>query len=493
MVPTLTDAKRHGRHRSSCCSTRVVVTVVLAVVALLLVQHTFSAKTMRAVRKALRSVVRAAGATILAPTVESVASRNLMAPLLASAAGIAAAGGVCIVDTEALAPPSVTGHPRLFPVTGGEHIDGLSQYGLETTLIRLLEDSPYLAQDDDAAALYVVPQYATLETHGCLYAVSPIPPRRLEDCAANVTRDYLMPIIRAVQAMPAYRRSNGSNFVWVFPWDLSWEMFPGVPAALSSNLFWGYTGPATNLVSVPVTARVTVALEDTERNSILGGHSAAHASALLADPAFRTNCATLPPHRYLASFAGTIYAFRGYSKGLRQDLLEAFPEARAAETRVIVLDRHVGAEEYRVLLRESLFCLSPQGWTPWSQRLYFAVAAGCIPVFFEMEGFNVQLPFPDIVDWRSISIVVPEGRAKDVAVILGAVPAADICRMRLALTRAVPFLLWSHSPDTVLLGALHGAWQAVRARALRATGSAQTGNVSSGARGLHIARAGADA
>jgi hypothetical protein len=130
-----------------------------------------------------------------------------------------------------------------------------------------------------------------------------------------------------------------------------------------------------------VTARFSSELEDAERNLILGGTSdRAHNAESLRHPHAQLTCSAMPPHKYLASFAGTVWPSRAYSKGLRQDLLEKFPLTTAEQTGIAFIDKHMDVAEYRQLLRDSIFCLSPQGWTPWSQRLFYAIAVGCIPV-----------------------------------------------------------------------------------------------------------------
>lgn len=387
----------------------------------------------------------------------SYTAEETLAALLGNATELAAQGGVYIFSPQEMLPPGVS----MYPLSGGKHIDWLNQYGLEQTLIRVLRESPYVTTDPSQARVFVVPQQGTAEVHSCLYAISPIPPNRIQDCGANISRDYLLPIINKLKATPWYKRNDGRDFVWVFPWDASWTMFPGVPEALATNKFWGYTGPAENLITVPVTARVTAAPEDVERNFYRAGGRAGPPGGILFDHDGH-KCTSYPEHKYLASFAGTVWQFREYSKGIRQDLLAAYPESKAAETRMIVLDRHVGADEYKSLLRDSLFCLSPPGWTAWSQRLYFAIAAGCIPVFFEAPGMVIQLPYDGLIDWSSVSLIVPEGRHMDVKDMLLRVTPEQVCQMRHTLTKLAPYLLWGHSPQLTLLGALHGAWQAVR-------------------------------
>jgi len=345
----------------------------------------------------------------------------------------------------------------LFPLSGGRSIDHYSQYGLETALIRLLQDSPYITSDPSTAAMFVVPQYATFETHWCMNSNFP-----LMECGANVSRSYLLPLIHEVQKTAAYKRHDGRDHVWVFPWDSAWNLFPGVPEALATNLFWGYQGPTENVIVTPVTSPISPSLEVMERNTILGGDAdRAFSSQRLARPGVAAACVHMPPHKYIASFAGTIWEARVSSKGLRQDLLAAYPEATASTTGVIILARHVEPAEYQALIRDSLFCLSPQGWTPWSQRLYFAVAAGCIPVFFDMPGFNVQLPFAELLPWSEMTIVVPLAQATRVHEILAAVPPATVCRMRSLLSQAAPLLMWGTTPHTTLMAAVSEAWERV--------------------------------
>lgn len=319
----------------------------------------------------------------LIPSFSSGTPMALSAAFLRSCAELLAEGGVYIYPTDALAP-SVALSPRhsaLFPYSNGDWIDPLMQYSVEVALISALQGSPYITNDPASAKVFVVPQYATLETHSCLYATLPIPANRLRNCAANVSRDYLLPIIESVKTSPWYKKNNGSDHFWIFPWDESWDLFPGVPEALTSNHFFGYFGSPANLVAVPVTARFAGEPEDAERNLLLGGTSnRSYMAEGLRHPHAQRFCSTLPSHKYLASFAGTVWPSRKYSRGLRQDLLEKFPLDKAEQTGVAFIDKHMEVADYRQLLRESIFCLSPQGWTPWSQRLFFAISTGCIPV-----------------------------------------------------------------------------------------------------------------
>ena len=398
-----------------------------------------------------------------------LAPSDVGSAFLHSCAELAGAGGVYIYKTDELVPHLPTSFSRptsnsaLFPFSNGDWIDPLQQYSVEIMLIRALQESPYITDDPARAKVFIVPQFATHETHSCLYAENPIPHNRLIDCGRNVSDTYLLPLIKAVQASPWYSRKGGQDHFWIFPWDESWTLFPGVPEALQNNHFFGYTGPKKNAVIVPVTARFESAIDDVERNLVFGGSTREVLTAHLRRPGMRVECSELPPHTYLASFAGTVYEFRGYSRGLRQDLLAAFPPATAAASGIAFLDKHLALEEYRLLLRDSLFCLSPQGWTPWSQRLFFAIAVGCIPVFFDMlDDFNIQLPFAPTLNWSTISVTIPMGAHMQVADILRAIPPSTVCRMRRDLAAVSPYLLWSETPQLVVQGVLHMAWGIVK-------------------------------
>merc|ERR1711879_807221 len=52
----------------------------------------------------------------------------------------------------------------------------------------------------------------------------------------------------------------------------------------------------------------------------------------------------------------------------------------------------------------SHFCLVPMGTSSWTNHLYEAFFAGCIPVILS-DDFEV--PFADLIDWPSLSVKWP--------------------------------------------------------------------------------------
>jgi len=65
-------------------------------------------------------------------------------------------------------------------------------------------------------------------------------------------------------------------------------------------------------------------------------------------------------------------------------------------------------DSYAEHITNSVFCLSPRGDTPSSRRLFDAVAAGCIPVMTESQIGDGAVPFRNLINYESFSIIVPD-------------------------------------------------------------------------------------
>eukprot|EP00747_Dinoflagellata_sp_TGD_P093386 gnl/TRDRNA2_/TRDRNA2_165750_c0_seq2.p1 gnl/TRDRNA2_/TRDRNA2_165750_c0~~gnl/TRDRNA2_/TRDRNA2_165750_c0_seq2.p1 ORF type:complete len:362 (-),score=47.26 gnl/TRDRNA2_/TRDRNA2_165750_c0_seq2:106-1092(-) len=62
-------------------------------------------------------------------------------------------------------------------------------------------------------------------------------------------------------------------------------------------------------------------------------------------------------------------------------------------------------EDYFEIMGNSHFCLVPEGTSSWTNHLYEAFFAGCIP-FILSDRF--VLPFQDLIDWKQVSIRWPQ-------------------------------------------------------------------------------------
>lgn len=95
--------------------------------------------------------------------------------------------------------------------------------------------------------------------------------------------------------------------------------------------------------------------------------------------------------------------------------------------------------DYAELLTDTQFAFCPRGNGLYSYRLHEAVSAGAIPVII---GDDAVLPFPELLDWRSIGVVIPEARAADAVQILRDIPAEAVRTLRCRLFQAARHLMW---------------------------------------------------
>ncbi|CAA3022731.1 probable glucuronoxylan glucuronosyltransferase IRX7 [Olea europaea subsp. europaea] len=108
---------------------------------------------------------------------------------------------------------------------------------------------------------------------------------------------------------------------------------------------------------------------------------------------------------------------RFYSKRLRTVIWQKY-----GNNRRFYLRRHRLAG-YQSEIANSIFCLAPLGWAPWSPRLVESVVLGCVPVII---ADGIRLPFPSAVPWAEISLTVAEKDVKKLGKILEHVAATNL-------------------------------------------------------------------
>lgn len=147
----------------------------------------------------------------------------------------------------------------------------------------------------------------------------------------------------------------------------------------------------------------------------------------------------LEHRRFLAQFGGQAFSssisdHRGsnYSGGVREYLashLFDMPGFRITGTR---------SESYLDDMRNSMFCLAPEGWHPWSPRPYYGILLGCIPVVLSDKQ---ELAFEDVIPYDDLVIWVHPNDVFSLNAILRAVPIEDILR-RLQIMETIWMLFW---------------------------------------------------
>ncbi|CAI5458336.1 unnamed protein product [Closterium sp. Yama58-4] len=101
-----------------------------------------------------------------------------------------------------------------------------------------------------------------------------------------------------------------------------------------------------------------------------------------------------------------------------------------------------------VVMLQSKFCLQPTGDSSVRRSTFDSLLAGCIPVFFKEESFNMQYPWHFPEDRSSISVTLDEARVlngtTDVAAELAAIPEERVASMQARIRELVPQLLYRH-------------------------------------------------
>lgn len=112
--------------------------------------------------------------------------------------------------------------------------------------------------------------------------------------------------------------------------------------------------------------------------------------------------------------------------------------------------------EYPKYMRNSTFCLIPEGDTASSRRLFDAMLAGCIPVFI---GSEYERPFEDIIRYDLLSIKLDllhwlRGGAQEEIDKLYDITSAEIGQYRQQIANYLRYIDWRHG-DYVFEAIVH--------------------------------------
>ena len=131
---------------------------------------------------------------------------------------------------------------------------------------------------------------------------------------------------------------------------------------------------------------------------------------------------TSPPHKYKATFKGTVY-LKAHTRGFhRWELLSLHDSERgviiaatcdhSSNKKALDGDKSLqqkcddskkifDAMDYCDLLQEATFAVIPGGRSPATYRFMEALATGTVPILFDEEkDRNIQMPFEGLIDWQ---------------------------------------------------------------------------------------------
>ncbi|XP_051131842.1 probable glycosyltransferase At5g11130 isoform X2 [Andrographis paniculata] len=98
---------------------------------------------------------------------------------------------------------------------------------------------------------------------------------------------------------------------------------------------------------------------------------------------------------------------------------------------------------YSKAFLESKFCIHAKGFEVNTARIGDALYYGCVPVIL---ADHYDLPYADILNWGSFSVVVPTEDIPNLKVILGGIRAEEYLRLQRNVVRVQKHFLWHRRP-----------------------------------------------
>ncbi|CAF2262340.1 unnamed protein product [Rotaria magnacalcarata] len=76
-----------------------------------------------------------------------------------------------------------------------------------------------------------------------------------------------------------------------------------------------------------------------------------------------------------------------------------------------IINGHIKSYEYIQSVQSSVFIFCPEGYLPWSPRMYESIRLGSIPMLLVD---NIVLPFERFIDWRSFTVKINVSNIKNI-------------------------------------------------------------------------------
>ncbi|KAK9812939.1 hypothetical protein WJX72_006050 [[Myrmecia] bisecta] len=290
------------------------------------------------------------------------------------------------------------------------------QYGTEIKLHEYVEKSEHYTRDPAEAEFFLVPLYGECRLFRSIQQMG-------RDAAFKDTNLWFKRAMAIVmQEHPFWNRTQGRDHVFIFPGARGPHIFRDWKQYIKKSIFLTPEGDRSLTEQFNTWKDIVIpGLEDDIR--FWTGHKREQ----------------FTERHYLAFFRGTIHNKGGksYSRGIRiwlEERLRGHDDIIFTE-QVPECDRGCYHEE----MCNSVFCLCPRGWSPWTLRAYQAMMLGCIPVIIADE---IELPYEDDVDWSQLTVKIPEARANETLTILRGMPQATIKAKQAAIRKSWPMVAY---------------------------------------------------
>ncbi|KAK3233372.1 Glycerol kinase [Cymbomonas tetramitiformis] len=246
----------------------------------------------------------------------------------------------------------------------------------------------------------------------------------------ELTNDFYMEALAIVRGQyPFWNRTLGRDHIFVFP------------GARGPTIFSDWQIHIKNSVYLTPEGDRKAFYYDTWKDIVIPG---LEADERFTHPASRQQLVDNPPERkFLAYFRGTIFHREGnaYSRGLRPRLHGLFVN----QTDIIYNTKKKECDRqcYRQEMAESVFCLNPLGWTPWTLRFYQAVMTRCIPVLI---ADDIEFPFESGIDYSEFALKIREKDVDNIVELMRSMPEEERERRRRVMDRIWQIFTYQRPP-----------------------------------------------
>ena len=285
------------------------------------------------------------------------------------------------------------------------------QYGTEIWFHRNFRDDKngVRTMNPEEADLFFVPQYGE-----CFLWSREMLRHENQGQAMEETNEYFLEVLSHVKGKwPYFNRTDGRDHIFVFA------------GARGPTIFRDWQKEIPHSIYLTPEGDRTLPQFDTWKDIVIPGleydkrmYLEEHRNELVKNP---------PKRKILAMFRGTIDHPAGfaYSKGLRPKLKKIFQNATDViyGTKIKDCDRDCYVRE----MTESVFCLNPLGWTPWTLRFYQAVMTRCIPIII---ADNIEFPFESEINYSEFALKIPEKDVSDILETMRDMPEEERERRR---------------------------------------------------------------
>eukprot|EP00639_Heterosigma_akashiwo_P000527 CAMPEP_0194579968 /NCGR_PEP_ID=MMETSP0292-20121207/13884_1 /TAXON_ID=39354 /ORGANISM="Heterosigma akashiwo, Strain CCMP2393" /LENGTH=516 /DNA_ID=CAMNT_0039433149 /DNA_START=107 /DNA_END=1657 /DNA_ORIENTATION=+ len=283
-------------------------------------------------------------------------------------------------------------------------------YFAEYLIGQSFKNSPCRTADPEAADLFVVPAQPTAALHGGGSGGGGTP----ADFARAL--EYLRSVHIAISTDggPYFNMSQGEDHVWIISHDIGSCLAPieiskGIfiqsngdkvqnTACLHEYLHKSPSKPPSELLE-----RAKLPCYDPEKDVVVPPYTLARAQAeRWSVPGGGGGGGGRHQRPTLAHFRGTARGWGAwcYSQGIRQFLVTHAKGIEGFQIKTDFTDQFL----YFIETLKSKFCFSPSGWAGWSQRIYQAMVAGCVPVLLNARG--TDFAFNKLLDYSGMVIHV---------------------------------------------------------------------------------------